>query len=324
MRVFVTGGTGFVGSHIVEHLLEAGHDPLCLVRETSDTTHLDALGVDQHLGTLDEVDGLRPAIDASDAVVHVAGVVKVRETRDFYRINGEATADLAELVRSHRPDLERFVYVSSIAAQGPGMPERSSESDPEPVSHYGRSKLLGEEGVREIADDVPVTIFRPPPVYGPRDEEMFALFRGASLGIAPVYDDGEARLSIVHVFDLARAVLASLERDHESGSTFPIDDGDHYSWREMVEVCGDVFDTDPFVFGVPHPLFATAAHVSEAWASLTRQAAIFGRDKLSEMEQGDWVCGHRALRERLDWSPEWPLERGAEQTAEWYRDEGWL
>ena len=324
MRVFVTGGTGFVGSHVVEQLLEAGHEPLCLVRETSDTDHLDELGVDQHLGTLEDVEALRPAVEQSDAIVHLAGVVKVREAEDFYRINGEATRELAELVATHHPEIDRFVYASSIAAQGPGMPEVSTGGEPNPVSDYGRSKLMGEKGVMSVAGEVPVTIFRPPPVYGPRDREMFALFRGASLGIAPVYDDGSARLSIVHVFDLARAMVESLERDHESGSIFPIDDGRAYSWREMVDICGDAFDNDPYVMGIPPVLFEAAAKASEAWASLTRQAVMFGEDKLSELEQGDWVCGHRVLSETLDWEPEWPLERGAPQTAQWYQREGWL
>lgn len=324
MRVFVTGGTGFVGSHIVETLLEAGDDPLCLVRESSDTSYLDSLGVETYLGTLDEVEGLRPAVAESDAVVHLAGVVKVREFRDFYKINGEATCQFAELVADENPSIERFVYLSSVAARGPGFSPDEELEEVEPVSHYGKSKLLGEKGVRGLAGEMPVTIFRAPPVYGPRDEEMFRIFQGAKFRVAPVYGDGSARTSVVYVADLADAVVASLEREHESGTVFHIDDGDHYTYDELVEACGEILGTSPVSVPIPSVVFKVAAEVNERWARLRDRAVIFTSDKVAEMEQDNWVCGNRRLRERIDWEPSWPLEEGLRTTADWYRQEGWL
>lgn len=324
MRVFVTGGTGFVGSHVVEKLLEQGHEPVCLVRETSDTEHLDELGVETYLGSLTEIDGLRPALQDCEAVVHIAGVVKVPEPRMFYQINGEATCQLVEAAADENPDLERFVYVSSIAAQGPCFEPEGGEVDPDPVSHYGKSKLLGEQGVRGVADEIPTTIFRPPPVYGPRDEEMFAVFQGASWGVAPVYGDGEQRTSVVHVFDLADAVEASLKREHPSGMVFGIDDGYYYTWGELAELCGGAMGKNPVQLCIPSPFFKVAARANELRSKLTGNAVIFTRDKVREMDQDDWVCGNDRLCEELDWQPSWPFEDGAQQTVEWYRDNGWL
>ena len=324
MRVFVTGGTGFVGSHIVEELMERGHDPLCLVRETSDTSHLDELGAQTHLGSLAEVDTLRPAIADSDAIVHVAGVIKVQEPRAFYQINGEATCRLAEAVVEENPALERLVYVSSIAAQGPAFAPEGFDGEPDPVSHYGKSKLLGEKGVRGVADEIPATIFRPPPVYGPRDYEMFKIFQSASWGLAPVYGMGKQKTSVIHVFDLADAVAASLEKDHPSGSIFGIDDGGHYTWAELAKACGKPLGKNPVKIPVPSFLFKVAARMNEMWAKMTDQAVIFTRDKVAEMDQDAWVCGNERLCEELDWQPEWPLEKGAEQTVQWYREQGWL
>ncbi len=324
MRVFVTGGTGFVGSHVVEQLLERGHEPVCLVRESSDTEHLDGLGVETYLGSLTDVDGLRSALGDCGAVVHIAGVVKVSEPRMFYRINGEATCELAEAAAEENPRLDRFVYVSSIAAQGPCFCPDGGLVEPEPVSHYGKSKLLGEQGVRGVSGEIPTTIFRPPPVYGPRDEEMFAIFRGAAWGLAPVYGDGEQRTSVVHVLDLADAVATSLEEEHATGMVFGIDDGDYYTWGELAGVCGEALGREPIEVCIPSFVFKTAARLNEWRAGMTGEAVIFTRDKVREMEQDDWVCGNDRLCESLAWSPEWPLERGAEQTAEWYRNQGWL
>ena len=324
MRVFVTGGTGFVGSHIVEELMERGHEPLCLVRESSDTDHLDELGAESFLGSLTDVETLEPAIAESDAVVHVAGVVKVRERRQFYQINGEATCRLAERAAEVNPQLERFVYISSIAAQGPAFAPEGFEGEPDPVSHYGKSKLLGEKGVRGVAGELPVSIFRPPPVYGPRDEEMFKILQGASWGLAPVFGSGDQKTSVVHVFDLADAVAASLEVDHPTGAIFGIDDGGYYTWSEIAEAYGRALGKEPITLCVPSAAFKVAARCNELWAGLTDQAVIFTRDKLAEMEQEAWVCGNRRLRQQLDWEPDWPLEEGARQTVEWYQNNDWI
>lgn len=324
MRVFVTGGTGFVGSHVVEGLVEQGHEPLCLVRETSDTEHLDEIGAEQFVGSLSDVEGLAPAIEQADAIIHIAGVIKVRRPRDFYSINGEATCRLAELTSELNPDLGRFVYLSSMSAMGPCFaPEWGTEED-NPVSHYGRSKLLGEQGVRAVSDRIPTTIFRPPPVYGPRDWEMFKVFKGAKWGVMPVYGDGSSKLSVVHVFDLVDAIRLSLEKEHESGAIFPIDDGSAYTWEEMATIAGKPFGKSPKALCIPSPLFEVGARASELWGKMTNRAMIFTRDKLAEMKQEHWVCGNAALKEKLGWEPKWPFERGAEQTAKWYLENGWL
>jgi nucleoside-diphosphate-sugar epimerase len=223
------------------------------------------------------------------------------------------------------PELDRFVYVSSISAQGPGIYRDEYPGECRPVSHYGKSKLLGEKGVRGVADDLSVSIFRPPPVYGPRDTDMFALFRGAKLGVSPVYGSGQSRMSVIHIFDLADAIVESVEQEYESGAIFPIDDGKDYTWVELSEIAGKAFDKSPVTIPIPGFAFKTAAHLSEFWGRLTDQAMIFSRDKVAEMEQDSWVCGNRRLREELGWQPAWPLEeRGAAQTARWYVENGWL
>jgi len=324
MRVFVTGGTGFVGSHVIEELVERGHEPLCLVRDSSDTDHLEEVGVATHLGSLTEIDAMREALAVCDAVVHIAGIIKAGEPRWFYRINGEATCQLAEAAAEENPDLERFVYVSSIAAQGPCFAPDGERIECEPVSHYGKSKLLGEKGVRGLADQVPVSVFRPPPVYGPRDRGMLPVFQGAAWGVAPTPGWGEQRTSAVHAFDLAEALVDSLEVDHDSGAIFPIDDGEVHTWGDLARTFGEALGTTPIEISVPSFVFDIAARFNEWRADvLGGDQGMLSRDKVREMGH-DWVCGNDPLCSQLGWKPSWPLQKGAEQTARWYREHGWL
>lgn len=325
MRVFITGGTGFVGSHVVERLLEEDHEPLCLVRRTSNTSHLDALGVDTVVGSLSDPEALHEAIAEADALIHIAGIIKVRDTRDFYRINADASEALARVAARANPNLRRFIHVSSVAAQGPspkgGPRERGAE--PAPVSEYGRSKLAGERAVLTIQNDLPVTVIRPPAVYGPRDFEMFQVFKMAHLRLAPLYGQGDALLSLIHAFDLADAIVACLA-EHPTGSIFTVDDGQRYTWVELSDEVARAMGTSALKLKLPPLFFHLGARLSELYGSLSKQPMIFTRDKVAEMSQPSWVCGHEHIRDLLGWQPRWPLDKGAEQTANWYRDQGWI
>lgn len=326
MRVFLTGATGFVGSHVVDRLLEAGHEPVCLVRATSNVERLKKAGVETFVGQLDDVGAMREVVQGVDALIHAAGVVKVRKFGDFQRLNADASGALAALAREVNPQLRRFVYVSSLSAQGPseGPRPRPEGMAPAPVSHYGRSKLGGETQILEAAGSIPVTIFRPPPVYGPRDHEMLAAFKMAKYGVAPVYGKGSGYLSVVFVKDLATAIVQSLQVKHPAGAVFTIDDGEVHTWKSLTSDIGKAMDKHPRHIRVPGVAFHAAGHVSEAIGRLARRPMIFNSDKVAEMSQQSWVCGHEKLSELLGWTPQWPLERGARHTARWYRSHSWL
>lgn len=326
MRVFLTGATGFVGSHLVEQLLDAGHEPVCLVRETSQVERLKKAGVELFVGQLDDVAAMRGTLEGVDAVIHAAGVVKVRNFHDFQRINADASGALAGLVREVNPQLKRFVFVSSLSAQGPseGPEPRAEALPPAPVSHYGRSKLDGETQILKAAGPMPVTIFRPPPVYGPRDHEMLAAFKMAKFGVAPVYGKGTGYLSVVFVKDLADAIVQSLQLEFPARATFTIDDGAVHTWKSLTSDIGQAMDKRLRHIRVPRLAFHAAGYLSENFGRLAQRPTIFNTDKVAEMSQQSWVCGHEKLTELLGWEPVWSLERGARHTARWYRSHSWL
>ncbi|MCB9728461.1 MAG: NAD-dependent epimerase/dehydratase family protein [Deltaproteobacteria bacterium] len=326
MRVFVTGATGFVGSHIVRELLDGGHQVRAMVRAQSDTADLERLGIERVEARLSDEPSLRAALSGSEAVVHVAGVIKARTDAEMLDVNASGTWRLGRAALAACPGLRRFVYISSMAAAGPGPADLRplrEDDPPHPVSLYGRSKRLGEQHLLALADRLPVTVIRPPVVYGPRDREFLEVFRFVRARVMPVRSR-RGRVSLIYVTDLARAVSLALTTEHASGSVFFVEDGRAWSWAALGRAIGEGVGTRPRTVRIPDWTFSVAARASATYGRLRGRAVMFTPDKLAELRQVNWACSSDAIREALGWRPETPLSDGARRTADWYRQAGWL
>lgn len=326
MTVFLTGGTGFLGSHVAEVLAREGSEVVALVRDESRAGHLKRLGADVCLGDLDAGGGMRAVEEAlarCDAVVHVAGLVKAVRLTDFHRVNVEGTARLADAV-VRRGRGKRFVLVSSIAAQGPGdgPGERPLDRPEAPLTAYGRSKLGGEREVVGRAKELAVTILRPPIIYGPRDIEFLKVFQvAARMRVIPALDPGQV-VSVIHARDCARAVAAAVSLERTPRMVYPVDDGAPHTWTEMAAVVSGVLGKRVRVVRAPRWAVLAGAWAWETWGRVTRTAVVMSRDKVREAEARYWVAGCSAAREDLGYVPQVSLRDGVEETVRWARDTG--
>ena len=327
MKVLITGGTGFLGSHIAEQLVEAGHEVRALVRRTSKTELLNRLGAELVEASLETGAQLDDAVRDVDAVVHGAAIVKARSAEEFHRVNSGGTQNLLDAVLRNAPDLKRFVYVSSLAAHGfgkGGRPRFHSESSA-PVTHYGRSKLAGEHLVLEAADRLPVTVFRPPAIYGPRDTEMLAFFKIVASRVVPFLGSPSNRASLIYATDCARAILLALTKDHPSGRVYSVEDGRVYTQQEVVDHIEAALGKKVIAkFPVPISLVYAAALGSELVGKVRGEAVMLTRDKVNELREQQVSEPSASLREELDWKPETQFPEGARLSVDWYRSEGLL
>ncbi len=322
MKALVTGATGFVGSHLVEALLGAGHVVTALVRSPAKAAALGPLGVRVAAGDLDDPESLARAVEGQDVVFHVAGLVAARDEAGFMRTNRDGTAAL--LAASGRAAVSRFIYVSSLAAAGPATPGRplTGTEPAHPVTAYGRSKLAGEAVV--TAGSLPWVIVRPPTVYGPRDREVLKVFRMARAGVAPVFGNGSQELSAVHGGDLASALVAVGTSGETCGKVYYACHPEVVTSGEFVRAVGRAVGRRVRVVPIPAGLGRAMLGLTESAARLTGQTTILTRDKANEFFQPAWTGDPAPLARDAGWRAAHDLTSGLADTCRWYRSAGWL
>ncbi len=322
MRAFVTGGTGFIGTHLVNAMLARGDAVTCLARAPSKATALERRGVRIVLGDLDDAAALRQGCAGADVVVHLAGRIAARDQGEFMRANRDGTGNVLDAAAEQPP--RRFVYVSSIAAAGPTLAGQPIDETrpPAPVTPYGRSKLAGEVLVRATA--LPWTIVRPPIVYGEGDRATFGIFRLANLGVMPVFGDGAQQLSLIHVADLVAALLAVVATERTVGRVYFAAHPEITTARQLALGAGRALGKTPHVVPVAPPLARAVLWSVGMLARLAGRAALLSRERAPEFLAPAWTCRPDALRRDGGWAARVDLAIGLPRAAAWYRKEGWV
>ena len=337
MRCLVTGATGFIGLHLVKRLAEAGREVVCLVRRTSRCEELKRLGVRLVEGDVASGLGVAEAMAGCGEVYHLAGRVAGRTRDDFLRANRDGVRHVVRASgECNSPPV--VVLVSSLAAAGPAMDRRPVEpgDEPRPVSYYGESKLAGERAARAVAERVPVTIVRPPIVFGGGDRASFEWFRSvARLRLHVMPGLRPRRYSVVHVDDLVGALAAAAERGKRIVAA---DDparrgiGVYYVAADETPTYGELGDYVAAGLGigrflklpVPDWMLRVVGIGGDCVSRATGRPAVLGSDKVREAVAGSWLCSAAAARRELGFAAARPLAERFAATAAWYRENRWL
>ena len=327
MKVLVTGGSGFLGSHVAEQLAKAGHTVRALVRKSSNRKFLETLkGVELAEGTVEDKKSVDAAVKGVDAIVHSAGLVKAKNEADFFACNTQGTANLLDAALEHAPKLRRFVHVSSLEACGPSLDGKPVAVDQEkPVTAYGRSKLAAEKECVARKEKLPVVILRPGAIYGPRDVEILEAFKAARRRQYPVIGDGSMLGVYTYGPDCAKACINAIESDVTSGNIYFVDDGTPLPMsKAMGEILHTALGTAPLLrFGIPFPVLQLASLGVEAYGKVRGKPVMLTREKVN-MLRHHWVCESAKTRTDLKWQPEMSFTEGVKHTAKWYEENGWL
>jgi uncharacterized protein YbjT (DUF2867 family) len=296
----ITGGTGFVGQHLLRIAREAGHPLRVLTRRRQAPEE----GIVWVLGDLDNSESLDELLLGADAIIHIAGLIS-GSAAQFAGVNVGGTAAL--LVAAARAGVRRLIHISSLAAREPSL------------SRYGESKSQSEALVQSSGLDW--TIVRPPAVFGPGDRETLELFRMARRGFVALPPRG--RFSVIHVEDLCRLLLAVVAAPESIGEIYEPDDGRENGWdnRHFARSLSRLFGKRATTVSMPKFVLRGAARLDRL---VRRDRAKLTADRVDYFSHPDWVVTAERRPPASLWTPQVRTPTGLKQTAEWYQQQKWL
>jgi len=302
--IAVTGGTGFVGRHVLAALEGRGSKVRLLARRSLPEPIPGNVTV--VAGSLEDEDAIASLVEGADAVLHLAGAISAPGRRQFFSINEDGTRRLA--ATAQRAGVKRFVHMSSLAAREPGL------------SDYAASKRGAEDALAEFSKKMAVAIIRAPAVYGPGDKATLPLIQQLTGRYALIPSSAASRFSLVYVKDLARIAVATL--DENWTGVRDADDGHDkgYGWTDLAAAVGAIEDHPVTPVYIPRAMVNPVAGLIASAASAIGRSAMITPGKVRELYHDDWVSRERVLRA----DPPTPLSHGLSRTLAWYRRKGWL
>ncbi|MBN2000736.1 NAD-dependent epimerase/dehydratase family protein [candidate division KSB1 bacterium] len=326
MNILVTGANGFIGSFLVEKLVQSGHHVRCLVRKTSNLVWLQNQPVEYFYGELADPTTLRGLVNFIDVVFHLAGVTKAKNPQAYYNGNVSTTENLLDICKNEGSKNIKFVFISSQAAGGPSTDGKPVDetSVARPLSLYGKAKLEAEKVVGEYGKKCITTIIRPPSVYGPRDKDIYVMFKNVNSGFYPVLGEGRQQASLIHVFDLVDGIMLAGFSDTANGRLYYLSGDGDYDWLTIGRMMAKALEKKPLVIHAPPFVLDLISWIAVGIFSFSSKPALLNRDKVREMKQPSWLCSNALAKRELGFFPRIDIETGIQQTARWYRENGWL
>ena len=334
-RILITGASGFIGGFLVDEALRRGYDVWAGVRSGSSREHLK----DERIRFIDLryddkgalTEQLREVVSVAGAwhyVIHNAGVTKVLNTSDFYKINALYAHKLVESLAEAGCKPEKFLLMSSLSSYGP-VSENSLkpirlDDEQHPDSVYGKSKLEAELIVKSQAY-FPYIILRPTGVYGPGDKDYLMEIKSIKSGFDLKVGMKPQSITFIYVKDLAVAAFLALENPSIRDSSYFVADGDVYTDDEFAALVKRLLGKR-CVFNLRVPLWVCyiACVCSEIISNISGKAMTLNTDKYKILKQRNWICETEPIRRDLNFIPEYNLKEGLEDTIRYNREHGLL
>lgn len=320
-KLLLTGATGFIGSHILDAILEIGSWEILLVARHPNPRlpeHPDLTYIKSDLSLPDQIDRIARHGPFTH-IIHCAGVKEDRKEQKF-DANIKITETLIEIIKRSPSAFKQFIFISSLAAFGPK--ENASElikinEPPHPISEYGKSKLVAERLITQSG--LPYLIIRPTAVFGPKDKDFLPLFKLAKKGLCIFLASRDQTLTFIYIQDLVEIIMEGIHKNITYEAYFA-SDGRTYSPRDVKEVIEIVTNKKITAIFVPGPFLQIMINLAKISAHLLP----FGEGKLRELSAKSWNCDLENFRQDFEFRPSFNLQAGMQSTYQWYRNNGFL
>jgi nucleoside-diphosphate-sugar epimerase len=334
MKILITGAAGFIGSFMVEEAINQGFDTYAGVRATSSKQYLKderITFVDLKYGDkkqlVEQLSELKKRNGKFDYIIHGMGVTKCKNKSDFDRINYEYTRNFAEALIESDSVPDKFVYISSLSAWGPGDSKTGKpimlSDEPKPDTLYGASKLKAEQFIASIPG-FPYIFLRPTGVYGPREKDYFVFNKTVSNGIEPAMGFKTQYLTFIYVHDLVALAFLACRSDIVQKGYF-VSDGKEYTGKEYAAIVKKHLGRKHTLkLRVPLFLVKCISYSLDAVCGWFGQTPTLNKDKYKILRVMNWKCEIKPTQDDFNFKAEYDLDRGTEEAIKWYRQEKWL
>ncbi|MFT3827543.1 MAG: NAD(P)-dependent oxidoreductase [Chitinophagaceae bacterium] len=325
-KVLITGASGFVGFHLIEAALEKGLEVYAAVRKSSNVQHLQGYNIQYTYPDLTSIESLKKDIEEKQYsfIIHAAGATKAKRQEDYNEINAQYTYNIIKAAEQSGVAIQKIVMMSSLAAIGPlsNIKDAITETTiAAPVTQYGKSKLLAEE--RLSTSPLPWIVLRPTAVYGPRERDIFMLFKSIGRGMEPYMGKISQQLSFIYVKDLA-AITVSALFSPVAHAIYNITDGRGYDRYELATIIKKELNRKTLRIHIPMPVIRALAVTMEKTYGWLGKTPVLNREKLHELTAANWYCDINKIKQELGFKPRYHLENGLKETIEWYKQHQWL
>jgi len=324
--VLVTGASGFIGSHLVDSLLSLNCVIHCLVRESSDLRWLQSPKIHLYFIDLAQPNFQIPNLEAVNYVFHCAGLTKAKSRKEYFDINSRVCSTLYEQCLTYKDSIKGIVHLSSLAAAGPSEDgNQVDETTPlNPITFYGKSKKSGEEIALKYSVSLPIKVIRPPVVYGPREENLYAFFKLVKKGWGLQIGKTPKLLSLIYITDLVQSMMEVCGPCTSQKKIYFVTDGNSYSWEEIAKSAAEKMNTSIKILKVNESVLVPIAITFEILAMFSSKPALFDRQRMIDIKQSCWTASPKNFFRDFDFKPKFELAAGLACTLDWYLQKKWL
>lgn len=329
-KILITGASGFVGGFFVEEALKRNYDVYAGVRSSSNRKYLVNPKITFFESALSDKKSLKEALKKYgkfDYLIHNAGTTKTCQKDGFDKVNFQFTKNLIEALQEINAIPEKFIYISSLAAYGPGdektlEPIKDSDT-PQPISLYGESKLKAEKYIKSL-DGFPYLIFRPTGVYGPREKDYYLSYKMIKQGLETYIGTSQQHITFIYVKDLSRLIFDSFETTI-SGKSYFVTDLKKYTTKEFNDIVKRILQKKTLSIVFPKSIVKVLALISEKLSCIfLGKVPTLNTEKFKEISSLNWLCESGDLVQDFDFKAEYDLEKGVQESIAWYKKEGLL
>lgn len=328
-KILLTGASGFVGYHLIHDAVARGYEVYAAVRKSSQVDHLKEFPVHFVYPDFADTQALIKELQAQqyDYIIHAAAATRAPSQAAFNAANADITRNLATAALQSGIPLKKFVFVSSLAVLGPipydCQDPIAENNEPHPITGYGRSKLLAEQYLKEFPG-LPLVTLRPTVVYGPREKDLYVMFKTLARGMEPSIGRKNQLLSFVYVADLVDVILDALTAATPAGLVCNISDGQVYNRNELALITKKILNKKTFRFTVPVGVVRMLASLMETLYARSKKSPLLYRERVGELTAPNWNCSIVNAQQYLGYKPKYDLEKGVTESLKWYKEHNWL